>query len=55
MKVAIVNLGAIVSGDWHSPLASGDAILINNGRITGSVGSVITRSAMLTWSSTLME
>jgi enamidase len=39
MKVAIVNLGAIVSGDWHSPLASGDAILINNGRITG-VGGV---------------
>ncbi len=35
MKVAIVNLGTIVSGDWRSPLATGDVILIDNGRITG--------------------
>jgi enamidase len=35
MRVAIVNLGAIVSGDWHSPLASGDVILIDNRRIAG--------------------
>jgi len=35
MRVAIVNLGAIVSGDWHSPLATGDVILIDNGRIAG--------------------
>ena len=34
MRVAIVNLGAIVSGNWHSPLAIGDVILIENGRIT---------------------
>jgi len=35
MRVAIVNLGAIVSGDWHSPLAGGDVILIDNRRIAG--------------------
>ena len=35
MRVAIVNLGAIVSGNWHSPLATGDVILIDNGRIAG--------------------
>ncbi len=34
MRVAIVNLGAIVSGDWHRPFATGDAILIDNGGIT---------------------
>src|SRR5262249_53982676 len=39
MRVAIVNLSAIVSGDWHSPLATGDAILIDNGRITGVGGA----------------
>jgi enamidase len=33
MKVAIVNLGQIVSGDWHNPLVAGDAILIDGGRI----------------------
>jgi enamidase len=33
MKVAIVNLGSIVSGDWHNPLAAGDAILIDGDRI----------------------
>ncbi len=38
MKVAIVNLGQIVSGDWHSPLATGDTILIEGDRIA-SVGS----------------
>ena len=30
MKVAIVNLGQIVSGDWRAPFASGDTI-INEG------------------------
>ena len=39
MKVAIVNLGAIVSGNWRSPLATGDAILITDGRITGVGGA----------------
>jgi enamidase len=33
MKVAIVNLGQIVSGDWHDPFASGDTILIDGDRI----------------------
>jgi enamidase len=37
MKTAIVNLGQIVSGDWHSPFATGDAILIEGNRIA-SVG-----------------
>jgi enamidase len=34
MKVAIVNLGQIVSGDWHVPFAAGDTILIEGERIT---------------------
>jgi enamidase len=38
MKVAIVNLGQIVSGDWHAPFAAGDAILIEGERIA-AVGS----------------
>jgi enamidase len=33
MKVAIVNLGQIVSGDWRDPFAAGDAILIEGERI----------------------
>jgi enamidase len=33
MKVAIVNLGQIVSGDWRDPFATGDAILIEGDRI----------------------
>jgi enamidase len=37
MKVAIVNLGQIVSGDWHRPFATGDTILIEGNRIA-SVG-----------------
>jgi enamidase len=38
MKVAIVNLGRIVTGDWREPYAAGDAILMEDGRIT-SVGT----------------
>jgi enamidase len=38
MKVALVNLGEIVSGDWRSPLVPGDTIIIENGRIV-SIGS----------------
>lgn len=34
MKLAIVNLGRIVSGDWHAPFASGDTLLVDDGRIT---------------------
>jgi enamidase len=39
MKTAIVNLGPILSGDWRVPYASGDAILMEAGRIV-EVGSV---------------
>jgi enamidase len=38
MKTAIVNIGTIVSGDWQSPFAHGDAIVMNAGRIA-SVGT----------------
>jgi enamidase len=38
MKIAIVNLGQIVSGDWRHPLVSGDTILIDGERIA-SVGA----------------
>src|SRR5579884_4285099 len=34
MKIAIVNLGRIVSGDWREPFAAGDAILSDGKRIT---------------------
>lgn len=44
MKVAIVNLGRIVSGDWHDPFVAGDTILIQGERIervgTASPGAV---------------
>ena len=38
MKVAIVNLGQIVSGDWREPLAKGDTIIIDGEKIA-SVGT----------------
>jgi enamidase len=38
MRVAIVNLGKIVSGDWRNPFAAGDTILCDDGRIV-SVGT----------------
>ena len=38
MKVAIVNLGQIVTGDWRSPFAKGDAIICDRERIA-SVGT----------------
>jgi enamidase len=38
MKVAITNLGAIISGDWRNPLTPGDTILAADGRID-SVGT----------------
>ena len=38
MKVAIVNLGQIVSGDWHAPFVAGDSIVIDGERIS-SVGA----------------
>ena len=38
MKVAIVNLGQIVTGDWRNPFAKGDAIICDGERIA-SVGT----------------
>jgi enamidase len=38
VKVAIVNLGEIVSGDWRNPFTTGDAIVSDNGKIV-SVGT----------------
>src|SRR5262249_33479069 len=40
MKVAIVNLGQIVSGDWRDPFAAGDTILIEGERIA-AVGTAL--------------
>lgn len=33
MKTAIVNLGAILTGDWRDPVAAGDSIVMNGGKI----------------------
>ncbi len=33
MNIAITNLGEIVSGDWRSPFAQGDTILVENDKI----------------------
>lgn len=38
MKTAIVNLGAIVSGDLEAPMVAGDAIIMSDGLIV-SVGT----------------
>jgi enamidase len=38
MKVAVVNLGQIVSGDWRNPIVAGDTITVDSGRIV-SVGT----------------
>ena len=49
MKVAICNLGAIVSGDWHSPFVAGDTIVTDDGRIV-SVGTAVGPSSTApTW------
>jgi enamidase len=34
MRIALTNLGTIVSGDWRAPFVSGDTILCADGRIT---------------------
>lgn len=39
MKTAIINLGTIVTGDWRSPYATGDSILMQDGKIV-EVGTV---------------
>jgi enamidase len=38
LKTAIVNIGTIVTGNWHDPFADSDSILMSDGRIT-SVGA----------------
>src|SRR5215218_11188225 len=38
MKIAIVNLGSIVTGDWHAPFVDGDTIITQDGKIE-SVGT----------------
>jgi enamidase len=40
MKLAIVNLGAIVSGEWRAPFVAGDAILTDGERIA-AVGTAV--------------
>src|SRR5262249_46428717 len=51
MKVAIVNLGQIVSGDWRDPFARGDTILIEGERIAAigaaPVGAVETADVVV--------
>jgi enamidase len=51
MKIAITNLGAIVSGDWRNPLTSGDTIITEGETIasvgTGSVASVETADVVI--------
>lgn len=34
MRIALTNIGTIVSGDWRAPIAAGDTILCADGRIT---------------------
>ena len=38
MKIAIVNIGQIISGDWRSPFVPGDTVLADGDRLT-SVGA----------------
>ena len=47
MKVAIVNLGEIVSGDWRSPFVAGDTIVSDGERITlvGTAAAAAVESA----------
>lgn len=37
MRVGVINIGTIVSGDWHQPFAEGDTIISEGGKIV-SVG-----------------
>jgi enamidase len=47
VKVAIVNLGQIVSGDWRAPFAAGDTIISEGDRITlvGTAAAAAVESA----------
>jgi enamidase len=44
MKLAIVNLGQIVSGNWRDPFVAGDTILTDGDRITRAGSRVRCRS-----------
>ena len=39
MKIAVVNLGTIVSGDWRAPVVEGDSLMADDGRLV-AVGAV---------------
>jgi len=43
MKIAIINLGQIVSGEWHHPLTAVDTIMVDGDQIAG-VGTAATAS-----------
>ena len=47
MKIAITNLGEIVSGQWRSPLVQGDTILTDGGKIAlvGTASAAAVESA----------
>jgi enamidase len=47
MKIAVVNLGQIVSGDWREPLLAGDSIITDGERIAqvGTASSAAVESA----------
>src|SRR6201985_767353 len=36
MKVAITNLGTIVSGDWHSPFVQGDTVSSHDAKVVSA-------------------
>jgi enamidase len=38
MRVAVTNIGAIVSGDWRDPIVLGDTVIMQDGKLT-SVGT----------------
>jgi enamidase len=39
MKIALVNIGTLISGDWRAPFMDGDCLLMHNG-VLEAVGSV---------------
>ncbi len=43
MKVAITNLGTIVSGDWRSPFVQGDTIVAHDGKVVSAVRPMLPR------------
>jgi enamidase len=47
MKVAIVNLGQIISGDWRAPFVAGDTIVADDGKLVsvGTASSAAVESA----------